>query len=141
MGPVETYLSEMRELHAARAGVKETTYYTALANLLDEAGKTLKPRVRCILQLQNRGAGNPDGGLFTADQFPKGSATPAGAGIPPAAPSKSSPPPTTPGSPPMARRSPSTGAAISRSWSPTTAISSWWAAIPKAARSSWNLSA
>jgi hypothetical protein len=82
MGPVETYLSEMRELRSARAGVKEITYYTALANLLDEVGKTLKPKVRCILQLQNRGAGNPDGGLFTADQFPKGSAEPAGAGIP-----------------------------------------------------------
>ena len=76
MGPVETYLSEMRELRSARAGVKETTYYTALANLLDEVVKTLKPRVRCILQLQNRGAGNPDGGLFTADQFPKGSPNP-----------------------------------------------------------------
>jgi len=72
----------MRELRSARAGVKETTYCTALANLLDEVGKTLKPRVRCVLQLQNRGAGNPDGGLFTADQFPKGSAEPAGAGIP-----------------------------------------------------------
>ena len=67
MGPVETYLSEMCELRSARAGVKEITYYTALANLLDEVGKTLKPRVRCVLQLQNRGAGNPDGGLFTAD--------------------------------------------------------------------------
>ena len=67
---------------AARAGVKETTYYTALANLLDQVGKLTNHRVRCILQLQNRGAGNPDGGLFTADQFPKGSAKPAGAGIP-----------------------------------------------------------
>jgi hypothetical protein len=82
MGPVENYLSEMRELHSARAGVKEVTYYTALANLLDEVGKTLKPKVRCILQLKNSGAGNPDGGLFTADQFPKGGAEPAGAGIP-----------------------------------------------------------
>jgi hypothetical protein len=82
MGPVETYLAEMRELRSARAGVKEVTYYTALANLLDGVGRTLKPRVRCILQLQNRGAGNPDGGLFTADQFPKGGDEPAGAGIP-----------------------------------------------------------
>ena len=82
MSPVETYLHELREVHSARAGVKETTYYTVLANLLDEVGKTLKPRVRCILQLQNRGAGNPDGGLFTADQFPKGSAEPIGSGLP-----------------------------------------------------------
>jgi hypothetical protein len=35
-----------------------------------------------VLQLKNRGAGHPDGGFFTADQFPKGSAEPAGAGIP-----------------------------------------------------------
>jgi hypothetical protein len=58
MGPVETYLSEMREIRSARAGVKEVTYYTALANLLDEVGKTLKPKVRSILQLKNSGAGN-----------------------------------------------------------------------------------
>jgi hypothetical protein len=82
MNPVETYLEQLREIQSARAGVKETTYYTALANLLDEVGRTIKPRVRCILQLQNRGAGNPDGGLFTADQFPKGSAEPAGSGLP-----------------------------------------------------------
>jgi hypothetical protein len=82
MNPVETYLEQLREIRCAHAGVKETAYYSALANLLDEVGKTLKPRVRCILQLQNRGAGNPDGGLFTADQLPKGSAEPAGAGLP-----------------------------------------------------------
>jgi hypothetical protein len=82
MSPVETYLQELREIRSARAGVQETTYYAALANLLDAVGKTLKPRVRCILQLQNRGAGNPDGGLFTADQFPKGSAEPVGSGLP-----------------------------------------------------------
>ena len=32
----------MCELRSARAGVEEITYYTALANLLDEVGKTLK---------------------------------------------------------------------------------------------------
>jgi hypothetical protein len=82
VNPVERYLQELREIRSARAGVAETTYYTALANLLDEVGKTLAPRVRCILQLENRGAGNPDGGLFTADQFPKGSTEPAGSGMP-----------------------------------------------------------
>jgi len=82
MNPVETYLEQLREIRAAHAAVKETGYYPALAHLLDEVGKTLKPRVRCILQLQNRGAGNPDGGLFTADQLPKGSAEPAGSGLP-----------------------------------------------------------
>jgi len=32
-------------------------------------GKTLKPTVRLVLHPSNRGAGLPDGGLFTADQF------------------------------------------------------------------------
>lgn len=82
MNLVENYLAEMYEIRAARAGTEETAYYAALANLLDGTGKTLKPRVRCILQLQNLGAGNPDGGFFTPDQFPRGSREPAGAGIP-----------------------------------------------------------
>ena len=34
-------------------------------------GKNLKPRVRCVIHIQNRGAGLPDGGLFTAEQFEK----------------------------------------------------------------------
>src|SRR6267143_2154124 len=43
----------------------------ALAALLNEVGKSLKPRVRCIINPRNRGAGIPDGGLFTPDQFQK----------------------------------------------------------------------
>jgi hypothetical protein len=38
---------------------------------LNEIGKTLKPRVKCIINLQNLGAGLPDGGFFTQDQFQK----------------------------------------------------------------------
>ena len=53
--------------------MKETSYYPALSNLLNEVGKHLKPRVRCVINLANRGAGLPDGGLFTGDQFQKGS--------------------------------------------------------------------
>lgn len=47
----------------------ETSYDPALANLFNAVGKTLKPRVRCIINIANRGAGIPDGGLFTADPF------------------------------------------------------------------------
>ena len=57
-------------MRSSGAGVKETSYYTALANLLNEVGKTLKPRVRCILHPRNLGAGIPDGGLYTLDQIP-----------------------------------------------------------------------
>jgi hypothetical protein len=68
MSLLETYLRELRDIRASGAGVAETSYYTPLANLLNEVGKSLKPRVRCILQLANRGAGQPDGGLFTQEQ-------------------------------------------------------------------------
>lgn len=74
MTPLELYLRSITEIHASGAGVEETTYYPALSALLNEVGRKLKPRVRCIINLANRGAGIPDGGLFTADQFPDSAA-------------------------------------------------------------------
>ncbi len=69
--PLENYLAGLRDIRSSGAGVDETSYYGQLENLFNEIGKTLKPRVKCILQLKNRGAGNPDGGLFTEDQYRK----------------------------------------------------------------------
>jgi len=66
---VEEYLNELRAIRASGAGVAEISYYPALANLFNAVGKTLKPRVRCVMNLKQQGAGMPDGGLFTADQF------------------------------------------------------------------------
>ena len=66
---LEEFLSAVRDVHSTSGGTKETSYYTAINNLLDGVGQALKPRVRCVMQLKNLGAGNPDGGLFTADQF------------------------------------------------------------------------
>jgi hypothetical protein len=74
MNPLETFLKDVRDIHATGAAVAETSFYPALANLLNELGKTLKPKVRCIINLANAGAGLPDGGLFTPDQFQKASA-------------------------------------------------------------------
>ena len=71
MTPLETYLRELRDIRSSGAAVKETSYYPALSNLFNEVGKRLKPRVRCIINLANRGAGIPDGGFFTPDQFQK----------------------------------------------------------------------
>jgi hypothetical protein len=71
MDPLEKFLSDVHEIHASRAAVDETPYYGALETLLNEVGKNLKPRVRCIIHPKDRGAGLPDGGLFTADQFDK----------------------------------------------------------------------
>ncbi len=66
---IATYLQDLRDIRSSGAAVKETSYYGALSNLFNEIGKTLKPKVRCIINLANRGAGLPDGGLFTLDQF------------------------------------------------------------------------
>lgn len=38
---------------------------------MNDVGNILKPKVRCIINLKNQGAGLPDGGLFTANQFRK----------------------------------------------------------------------
>lgn len=66
---LDVFLSAARGVHSTGGGTKETSYYTAINNLLDGVGDALKPKVRCVMQLKNLGAGNPDGGLFTADQF------------------------------------------------------------------------
>lgn len=69
MDIVATYLRELRDIHASGSAVRETSYYGPLASLLNSVGKSLKPRVRCVVNLQNRGAGIPDGGLFSSDQL------------------------------------------------------------------------
>lgn len=68
MNPVETYLSELKEIRSYGVAVEETSFYGMLESLLNEIGKTLKPKVKCIINLRNAGAGIPDGGLFTPDQ-------------------------------------------------------------------------
>lgn len=69
MNPLEAYLIHILEIWSSGSAVRETSYYVPLANLFEEVGKTLKPKVRAILQLKNRGAGLPDGGFFTPDQL------------------------------------------------------------------------
>jgi hypothetical protein len=84
MNPLEIYLTDLRDIHASGAGVAETSYYPALSNLFNEVGRSLKPKVRCVINLANRGAGLPDGGLFTRDQFQKGGDAEPKQGQPPA---------------------------------------------------------
>ena len=69
MNLLQEYLHELYEIRSSGSAVKETSYYPAISNLLNGVGKALKPRVRCIINIKNRGAGIPDGGLFTPDQF------------------------------------------------------------------------
>src|ERR1700730_13001120 len=71
--PLEDYLRELRDIRRSSSAVPETSYYPALAALLDAIGSTLNPQVRCIIS-PSHGAGSPDVGLFTPDQFQKASA-------------------------------------------------------------------
>jgi len=73
MHPVETYIRELLDIRRSGEAVKETSYYGPLSHLFNEIGQTLKPKVRCIINIKNRGAGIPDGGFFAADQLQKGS--------------------------------------------------------------------
>ncbi|MGO9642740.1 MAG: N-6 DNA methylase, partial [Candidatus Acidiferrales bacterium] len=71
--PLEAYLRELRDIRRSGSSVPETSYYPGLAALLDAVGATLKPKVLCIVN-PSHGAGIPDVGLFTPDQFQKASA-------------------------------------------------------------------
>lgn len=57
MNALETYLRDVHEIRSTGAGAKETSYYPALANLLNAVGQTLKPRVRWVMTLKNQGPG------------------------------------------------------------------------------------
>ena len=72
------YLSEIARIRATRAGTGEMSYYGALTGALNTCGEKLKPRVFCVPNLRNRGAGFPDMGLFAGavahapDEWPSG---------------------------------------------------------------------
>ncbi len=65
---VADYLHQIGAVHRSGAGVDEASFYPALSNLLSAIGATLNPKVACVMQLRNRGEGQPDGGFFTAGQ-------------------------------------------------------------------------
>ena len=62
----------MAEIRSTGGATSETSYYSALENLLNELGKTLDPHVICNGQLRNQGAGHPDFGLYSRKQCSKG---------------------------------------------------------------------
>ena len=62
------YLATIRDVRATGAGTDELSYYPALQQLLNHLGGKLKPRVFCVSQLADQGAGQPDYGLYTKNQ-------------------------------------------------------------------------
>ena len=69
---VEEYLAELRRIRATGGGTGELSYYPPLNNLLNAVGGSLRPRVYCVSQLAQQGAGHPDFGLYAARQVSKG---------------------------------------------------------------------
>ena len=69
---VEAYLGELRRVRASGGATGERSYYPALAGLLGAVGATLKPKVFCVLELADQGAGHPDCALYTARQVQRG---------------------------------------------------------------------
>ncbi len=83
MHPLETYLRELRMLHASGAATKETSYYPALKALIDSVGALLAPPVRCIVNPASVGSGIPDVALYTSDQVQQsGTGRPRAAALP-----------------------------------------------------------
>ena len=57
MHPLETYLRDLHDIRSTGAAVKETSNYPPLANLLNAVGQTIKPRVRCVINVYNASEG------------------------------------------------------------------------------------
>ena len=69
---VETYLADLQRVRASGGATGERSIYGPLANLLNAIGATLKPKVFCVGELADQGAGHPDFGLYAAKQVQKG---------------------------------------------------------------------
>ena len=69
---VKDYLEHLRLIRASGGATAERSYYQALGNLFKAVGATLKPKVYCVGELAQQGAGHPDFGLYAAKQVQKG---------------------------------------------------------------------
>ena len=69
---VETYFADLGRVRASGGATGERSSYGPLANLLNAVGATLKPKVFCVGELADQGAGHPDFGLYAAKQLQKG---------------------------------------------------------------------
>ena len=69
---VEAYFTDLRLVRGSGGATDERSLYVPLANLLNAVGGTLRPRVFCVQDLANQGAGHPDFGLYTTRQVQKG---------------------------------------------------------------------
>ena len=69
---VDAYFADLGRVHASGGATGERSSYGPLSNLLNAIGSTLKPKVFCVGELADQGAGHPDFGLYAAKQVQKG---------------------------------------------------------------------
>ena len=68
----EGYFADLRRVRASGGATRERSLYGPLDNLLTAVGATLRPKVFCVQELADQGAGHPDFGLYAARQVQKG---------------------------------------------------------------------
>ena len=68
----EAYFADLRRVRASGGATGERSSYGPLATLLNAVGATLTPKVFCVGELADQGAGHPDFGLYAAKQVQQG---------------------------------------------------------------------
>ena len=63
---VESYFADLQRVRASGGATGERSSYGPLEKLLNAVGNTLKPKVFCVGELADQGAGHPDFGLYAA---------------------------------------------------------------------------
>ena len=69
---VQEYFTDLRRVRASGGATQERSLYGPLGNLLTAVGGTLRPKVFCVQELADQGAGHPDFGLYAAKQVQRG---------------------------------------------------------------------
>ena len=69
---VEAYFTDLGRVRASGGATGERSAYGPLANLLNDVGAALRPKVFCVGELADQGAGHPDLGLYSAKQIQRG---------------------------------------------------------------------
>jgi len=72
MAAVEAYFTDLGRVRASGGATGERSSYGPLTGLLNAVGATLIPKVFCVQELADHGAGHPDFGLYAAKQVQKG---------------------------------------------------------------------
>ena len=68
----EAYFDDLNKIRVSGGATAERSSYPPLTGLLNAIGGGLKPRVFCLSELADQGAGHPDMALYAAKQVKAG---------------------------------------------------------------------